>query len=606
MRIINFFKKNYHIHTVFCLLAAALLVFSTIGTAYAAYKVASDSTNAISMAGIKARIVEKYEPADSVFPGNTIEKIVNVKNTGGGDSLIRVKVEKAWGEERGEDGKLIANDAYSTDNINIEYNTEYWFYDQADGYFYYKGVLKPGETTLAPLFEEFTVSEDTGNEYKGLHADITVKMECVQAAFGGVSVWDKTLSDLGINYTPDKTVDTVTASILVGGEKGFAYNPESTDLFANFKNLLPGETRSQIIEVKNMSSFKPGAEIFLRAEDIPQSLAEPGTLEIVNKLLHEYATIVVTDEAGKIIYNGPIWGEPYSPGTNPVSMRNNISLGQFGEDEVKKLNVQLQVDPAMGDEYQELWGLIKWVWTAENIPDTDTIILRGEKTWKHGANPVPQRPKELIIYVKIDGRIIATETVTAADHWKWAFKLPKYDDYGKEIQYTIDEEPIQGYVTTVNGTDVTNTHNTYEEVIIIGEKTWSHGANTTRRPQSIIVTVKNGDAVVAAKRISAAEDWRWSFTFPKYDENGNLAVYTVDEENVPYYTHVVNGYYIENRFVSFNYPGDNPPLQPPKTGDTTNLMLYITLTALSAGILATLLVIGYKIRRKNNNQQLVS
>ncbi|MCL1797481.1 MAG: hypothetical protein FWG24_04130, partial [Eggerthellaceae bacterium] len=64
----------------------------------------------------------------------------------------------------------------------------------------------------------------------------------------------------------------------------------------------------------------------------------------------------------------PIWGEPYSLAPNPDSMRYDISLGMFAPSEIKRLNVQMQVNPAMDNDYQNLLGLIGWVWTAE-VPD---------------------------------------------------------------------------------------------------------------------------------------------------------------------------------------------------------------------------------------------
>jgi len=357
-------------HTIFTLLAAAMLICSTAGTSLAAWQAAGDSVHVIDLAGVKARIAEEYSGADSVYPGNTIGKVVNVKNMGDADCVVRVKVEKAWGELRDGDGKLIVNSALPTGNILIEYDTAHWHYDQSDGYFYYKGVLKPGETTLAPLFKEFTVSKDTGNEYAGLTADIVIQMECVQAAGGGISMWNKTFEALGIQYTPAAPPETVTSVTFAEGE--FAFSPVNTDLFANFKQLLPGEVRSQRIEVSNTSG-QP-VEIFLRAEEMQQVSDNPETLALINKLLREHAVIIVTDEDGTVIYKGPVWGEPHRDGAKPNTMRYDISLGLFAPGKVKRLNVQLSLDPNLGDEYQNLLGRIQWVWSARgDSPETPAI-----------------------------------------------------------------------------------------------------------------------------------------------------------------------------------------------------------------------------------------
>jgi len=47
--------------------------------------------------------------------------------------------------------------------------------------------------------------------------------------------------------------------------------------------------------------------------------------------------------------------------------------------------------------------------------------------------------------------------VTEADDWKYVFtNLPKYNA-GEEIEYSITEEPVEGYETTIDGFDITNT-----------------------------------------------------------------------------------------------------------------------------------------------------
>ena len=606
-------RKN----TIFCFLAAVLLIVSSVGTTFAAKQVIDESTQVIDTATVKARIVEEYEQGSTVYPGGTVAKIVNAKNTGSSDNIIRIKVEKAWGETRDADGKLVVDDTFATDNILIDYNTEYWTYDQTDGYFYYKEVLKPGESTLAPLFEEFKIDEATGNEYGGLMADIVVKLECVQAGADGVSVWEKTLTDLGIEYVETEKTDITTTVTLT--DDGFKFNPESTDLFADFKNLLPGETRNQTITIGN--DTEEVYSIGVRAELIDQLGDDPDTLALIDKLLKEYATIVITDENGHKLYEGPVWG---NLGVDPFefhgkTMEHNIGLGNFHPDDTKNLNVELMLDPALGNEYQNLLGLIKWVWTASEIPQNndETVIVAGEKTWKHGSNAQAEQPKEITIHVKADGLIVATEKVTAEHHWKWSFELPKLDSTGKEIVYTVDEEDVPGYTKAIDGYDITNTHETHDQVAVTGSKTWDHGSNTAK-PESIVVNVVLDGKKVASKRVTAADNWKWSFTLPKYDESGKVAKYSITEEQVANYTLVkTEGYNLHNKYAGKEYPGD-PVVQPPvvlplgtpgnsgtvnyvapRTGDSANILLmWIGFMAASAVALVSFVVMGKKSKKE--------
>jgi len=90
-----------------------------------------------------------------------------------------------------------------------------------------------------------------------------------------------------------------------------------------------------------------------------------------------------------------------------------------------------------------------------NAPET--TLVSGQKTWKHGANPPAERPQSITVVVSADGRIVTQRRVTAAEHWSWSFRLPKYNAQGREIRYTVDEAKIAGYAVTVDGYDLVNT-----------------------------------------------------------------------------------------------------------------------------------------------------
>lgn len=356
-------------YILLCVSAATVFAASAVGTTLASWRISSGSTHVAQTAAVSGRIVEEYEPVTNVHPGSTVERLVNIENTGSVDSVIRVKVDKAWGAERNEAGMLIPDDTVSPDNILIDYNEDYWQYDEKDGYFYYRAALEPGEVTAEPLFEEYTIDPATGPEFMGMEAEILVKMECVQAAFGGPSVWGKTCEELGFTYEAPEKPEMVTKAEFVNPEDGFAFSPTDAgnhtvsvqDLFYNFKDLLPGETVSQTITVGNR--YSKAVEIHLRAEDIEQSLS-PEQTEQVNRLLREYATITVADKDGKTLYSGPIWGNLTGEGS---TMKADIPLGEFAPEESKALTVTLQLAPEMGNEYQELFGLVRWVWSAAGI-----------------------------------------------------------------------------------------------------------------------------------------------------------------------------------------------------------------------------------------------
>jgi predicted ribosomally synthesized peptide with SipW-like signal peptide len=76
-----------------------------------------------------------------------------------------------------------------------------WWYNQGDGYFYYIGLLAPGQTTnmmLSSVYMSPAASNVEGNDYSGLHYDLIVKMNAIQAvdlALSSSSGWNMAAAD---------------------------------------------------------------------------------------------------------------------------------------------------------------------------------------------------------------------------------------------------------------------------------------------------------------------------------------------------------------------------------------------------------------------------
>ena len=79
--------------------------------------------------------------------------------------------------------------------------------------------------------------------------------------------------------------------------------------------------------------------------------------------------------------------------------------------------------------------------------NTETRSVDVEKKW------VGQPATSITVKLLADGSIKDTITITSADNWRHTFaNLPKYDaNDGHEIIYTIDEDRIAGYTTSITG-----------------------------------------------------------------------------------------------------------------------------------------------------------
>lgn len=88
------------------------------------------------------------------------------------------------------------------------------------------------------------------------------------------------------------------------------------------------------------------------------------------------------------------------------------------------------------------------------------VSISGFKFWKHGSNPISNHPKKAQISIFADGKRILTFNVTEKSHWRWEYTLPKYNHFGKEIVYSINEVEIPDYTKTIDGFNITNSHYT--------------------------------------------------------------------------------------------------------------------------------------------------
>ena len=217
---------------------------------------------------------------------------------------------------------------------------------------------------------------------------------------------------------------------------------------------------------------------------------------------------------------------------------------------------------------------IEYTWTEETLPEgyeltdnskngtvttltntyaPETTSITVTKTWDDADNQDGKRPESIIVNLLANGEIVASQTVKAdeAGNWTYTFKdLPKYAN-GKEITYTVTEKAVEGYETSVDGFNITNTYTT-ETTEVKGSKTWNDADNQDgKRPESITVRLLANGEEKDSQTVTADENGNWTYSFeklPKY-EAGKEIVYTVTEDAVADYTTEITGYDITNSYA---------------------------------------------------------
>ena len=143
-----------------------------------------------------------------------------------------------------------------------------------------------------------------------------------------------------------------------------------------------------------------------------------------------------------------------------------------------------------------------------NTHKPETVEVSGTKTWSDNDDKKGIRPESITIRLLADGVEVDTKTVTSAEGWAWSFTdLAKYRDGGVEIVYSITEDTVLGYSSSVTGYDVTNTYSplklTIEGTKVLTGRKLSSGefsfaiANASDPEHFISTTTNNADGSFA-------------------------------------------------------------------------------------------------------------
>ena len=181
--------------------------------------------------------------------------------------------------------------------------------------------------------------------------------------------------------------------------------------------------------------------------------------------------------------------------------------------------------------------------TITNSYTPETIDITVTKNWNDANNQDGKRPDKITVNLLADGTKIDSKEAQAATDGTWSVKftkLAKFKD-GKEIKYTVTEEAVAGYESSIDNFTITNSHNP-EKIDISGTKVWNDNNDQDgKRPTKITVQVLKGEQVVAELEVSAETDWKFEFKdLPKY-EKGKEITYELKEVSVEHYTTEVTG-----------------------------------------------------------------
>lgn len=206
------------------------------------------------------------------------------------------------------------------------------------------------------------------------------------------------------------------------------------------------------------------------------------------------------------------------------------------------------------------------------VNQKEKTSISGQKTWNDNDNQDGKRPSKITVNLLANGVKVASKEVKpdATGNWTYHFdNLDVVDDAGNVIAYTVSEEPVAGYETTVEGTNITN-NRIPDMTEVVVKKVWDDKENKDGlRPEKISIRLLADGQEVAVKEITATDNWQASFTDLPVYKDGKKIVYTITEDPVAGYTSKIDGFTVTNRHIPPTTPPTTPPSTPPTTPPTT-------------------------------------
>ena len=206
------------------------------------------------------------------------------------------------------------------------------------------------------------------------------------------------------------------------------------------------------------------------------------------------------------------------------------------------------------------------------VNQKEKTSISGQKTWNDNDNQDGKRPSKITVNLLANGVKVASKEVKpdATGNWTYHFdNLDVVDDAGNIIAYTVSEEPVAGYETTVEGTNITN-NRIPDMTEVAVKKVWDDKENKDGlRPEKISIRLLADGQEVAVKEITATDNWQASFTDLPVYKDGKKIVYTITEDPVAGYTSNIDGFTVTNRHIPPTTPPTTPPSTPPTTPPST-------------------------------------
>ena len=393
----------------------------------------------------------------------------------------------------------------------------------------------------------------------------TLCIGMASAAFAADTITYTGVAGQKFGFTPDTPADT-------------SYYTE-TDLFENFKNVMPGDNLAETVTIQNDNKDSDYIKVYMDGL-LHDSVGNPISAKVLNELtaderredtelayMHDFLSqLNLTVKNGDtVVYSG-------SPNelTSGFEGADPVYLAKISKGGSTTLDIALEVPLELNNEYANRIGEVDWVFLIEEGNDgggggggggdDDTVSRTVYKIWQD--SDAGKRPDSITVTLtgtdKQTGKVIEekTETLNAENQWtaswtgldsfcQWTIEEQNIPD-GYNATYTIS--PSGNVVTITNddgsgdtpgsttpdtpgptpGGDTPGTDDPDDPVFtsdLTVIKAWDDD-NNPDRPGSVTLQLYNGTAAVDTITLTEADGWR--HTWDDLAADGQWRVIEVD------------------------------------------------------------------------------
>ena len=173
------------------------------------------------------------------------------------------------------------------------------------------------------------------------------------------------------------------------------------------------------------------------------------------------------------------------------------------------------------------------------------VQAKGTVRWVDHDDAAGKRPQNVTVHLLADSRVVDSVTTTAEKGWAWDLgERPVFVD-GQKVNYSVDEDPVEGYVTYTKssegkGFEITNVlGGAKRSTNLTGLVYWTDNDNAgSTRPRSVTINLFRDGEKIDTQKVVPDKGGYWVIDF-EVPGSINDASYSITEEPVEGYTTTV-------------------------------------------------------------------